>query len=79
MCFTVYFTEGGSDSDPCSEYYAGYAAFSEKETEKLSSFIGTIHQQLVIYISFHSYSQSLLIPYGYDSSDRVDNYNLLVS
>lgn len=76
-CF-VHFSEGGASNSSCDETYAGPYPFSEPETKSLSEFITTIHENLVGYISFHSYSQLLLIPYGYNNS-HVENYEELVS
>lgn len=69
---------GGSSPKPCSPDYAGPYAFSETETKTMSKFISTIQEKLVAYIAFHSYSQFLLIPYGY-TNKHVDNYDELVS
>jgi len=55
---------GGSSSNPCSDTYAGSSAFSEPETKLTSDFINTIASELDAFISLHSYSQLILIPYG---------------
>jgi hypothetical protein len=68
-----YFNTGGSSSNPCSETYGGPSAFSEPSTKTLSEFITTIGPKLGAYIAFHSYSQLMLLPYGYSSS-HLDNY-----
>lgn len=70
--------EYGASSFPCSESYAGPKPFSETCTRTLSQYISTIGKKLVAYIDFHSYSQLLMVPYGY-SSKPLDNYNLTVS
>lgn len=69
---------GGADNSPCSETYAGPKAFSEPETASLSKYLTTIGKNLVTYISFHSYSQLLMVPYGY-TDEHLDNYNVTVS
>lgn len=56
----------------------GPEPFSETETRTLSEYIASIHKQLVGYLSIHSYSQLLLIPYGY-SNAHVENYEELVT
>ncbi|KAJ8679304.1 hypothetical protein QAD02_015091 [Eretmocerus hayati] len=63
----------GASSDPCSETYAGSEAFSEIETKTLSKYIESISKKLFAYISFHSYSQLLMFPYGH-TSEHLDNY-----
>ncbi|KAJ3662739.1 hypothetical protein Zmor_007070 [Zophobas morio] len=73
-----HFNEGGTSSSPCSETYRGPYAFSELSTNTLSEYIGTVAPQLRAYIAFHSYSQLLLLPYGYSAAHQ-DNYNDLYS
>lgn len=65
---------GGSSSQPCSDTYAGPNSFSEIETDTLSRYLRSIGQNLVAYISFHSYSQMILLPYGH-TARHLDNYN----
>lgn len=43
----------------------------------LSEFIATV-PNLEIYINFHSYSQLLMIPYGY-TTERLDNYDEVIA
>ncbi|XP_058805442.1 zinc carboxypeptidase-like isoform X2 [Phymastichus coffea] len=64
---------GGASSNPCSETYAGRAPFSEIETRSMSEYIKGI-ERLFAYISFHSYSQLLLFPYGH-TKEHLDNYD----
>lgn len=70
-----HWAEYGASRNPCSESYAGPYAFSENCTRTLSQYISTIGDKLVAYFDFHSYSQLLMVPYGY-SSKPLDNYNL---
>ncbi|GLV20125.1 uncharacterized protein CBL_21339, partial [Carabus blaptoides fortunei] len=67
-----HWNEGGT-SGPCEEIYPGPEPFSEVETRSLSEYITSIHENLVGYLAIHSYSQLLLIPYGY-SNAHVENY-----
>lgn len=69
--------DGGASSFACSETYGGPSAFSEVETKSLSEYITSIQKDLVAYIAFHSYSQLLLLPYGY-SKEHLENFNELV-
>ncbi|KAI8424822.1 hypothetical protein MSG28_006751 [Choristoneura fumiferana] len=63
----------GASSNPASDIYAGPGPFSEPETRSLSSYISTIGDQIDLYLSFHSFSQMLLLPYG-NTTDHLDNY-----
>jgi len=53
----------GSSPEPASELYRGVAAFSEPETMALSSLF--LEHQFSATISYHSYSQEILYPWGY--------------
>lgn len=48
----------------CSELYPGTHAFSEVETRTLSEFMKGIKHKLQVYLTFHSFSQVLLLPYS---------------
>ncbi|CAH2073350.1 unnamed protein product, partial [Iphiclides podalirius] len=66
-----------STHNPCDyETYAGSRPFSEIETRSLSSYIQSINN-LMMYISFHSYAAMLLVPFS-DSTEHVHNYNDLI-
>ncbi|XP_011690610.1 PREDICTED: zinc carboxypeptidase-like [Wasmannia auropunctata] len=64
---------GGSSNSPCSDIYAGDAPFSEIETKSMSQYIRSISDKFYAYISFHSYSQYLMFPYGH-TKDHLENY-----
>ncbi len=55
----------GSDSYTGSDVYHGTAPFSEPETTAISDYLLTL-DNLVAYLDWHSYSQLILRPYGYD-------------
>lgn len=71
---------GGSSNFACSETYHGPRPFSEPSTLALAEFISRIAEteDLVAYISFHSFSQMFLIPYGHTTAP-LDNYHDMVS
>jgi hypothetical protein len=56
----------GSSDDPSSPIYRGTAPFSEPETANLRDFVLS-HTDIAAHIDFHSYSQLILYPFGYDS------------
>ncbi|XP_018325360.1 carboxypeptidase B-like [Agrilus planipennis] len=64
---------GGSSSNPCSVTYAGPAAFSSPESRALRNVVDQVADDLVLFLSFHSYSQLILLPYGHTASP-LDNY-----
>nr|CAD7401295.1 unnamed protein product [Timema poppensis] len=68
--------EVGTSPDPCNRMYAGPGPLSEVEIRGLSQYITSVAERLDIYISFHSYGQLLMFPYGF-TEDPVDNYDTL--
>lgn len=73
-----FWNHGGTSNSPCTEIYRGPAPFSEPSVRSMAAYITEIAEDLVAYISFHSFSQLLLIPYGY-TPEHLDNYNKIVS
>ncbi|XP_055295225.1 zinc carboxypeptidase-like [Sitodiplosis mosellana] len=72
--FDFHHTEEGSSTDSCDETYAGPSSFSEPETLALSKFIKTF-DNIKLYLSFHSYSQLLLFPYGHSTAVHATNHD----
>ncbi|HLO01802.1 MAG TPA: M14 family zinc carboxypeptidase [Symbiobacteriaceae bacterium] len=79
---------GGSSSSTSSETYRGAAAFSAPETARLRDFInGRViggAQQIKTAITFHTYSELILWPYGYTTTDvpsdmTLDDHNVFVA
>lgn len=64
---------GGSSGNPASDTYRGSSAFSTPETARLRDFIdGRViagEQQITTAITFHTYSELILWPYGYTFAD----------
>ena len=66
----------GCSSDPCRYDFAGPAAASELETQRLIAFVEehVAQEQIKTYIALHSYSQMLMFPYGH-SKEHIPNYD----
>uniref|UniRef100_A0A1I8P6M7 Peptidase M14 domain-containing protein n=1 Tax=Stomoxys calcitrans TaxID=35570 RepID=A0A1I8P6M7_STOCA len=58
----------GSSKNPCHETYHGTSANSELETQAVVNYIKSIKANLEAYLTYHSYSQALVYPYGYKSA-----------
>ncbi|KAI4456604.1 protease family m14 carboxypeptidase ab [Holotrichia oblita] len=56
----------GGGKNPCQETYAGTGPFSEPETAAIKDFLQRTSQQWRASISYHSYGQYILYPWGYD-------------
>jgi len=64
---------GGSSGSPSSETYRGASAFSAPETQRVRDFVNSRvvngKQQIKTSITFHTYSELILWPYGYTYTD----------
>lgn len=54
---------GGSSSSPTSDIYMGRTPFSEPETQAIRDFF-TAHRNVTIALSFHTFSELILYPWG---------------
>ena len=72
-----HWNEGGSSSDPCSDTYHGPEAFSEIENKNVRDFVAARKEQLIFFSSLHSYSQLILLPWGFTYDFPEDYSNLL--
>jgi hypothetical protein len=79
---------GGSSGSPSSDTYRGASAFSAPETQRIRDFIDSRvvggKQQIKTAITFHSYAQLVLWPYGYTYTDvpgdmTQDDYSVFVT
>lgn len=60
--------ENGASSNECDDIYAGPVPFSESETSALRDFVLANASRIKLYLTFHSWGQYLLYPWGYTSS-----------
>ncbi|XP_015522425.1 carboxypeptidase B [Neodiprion lecontei] len=66
----------GASKQPCREIFAGTAPFSEPETKAIESFFATSAANFKAYLTFHSYGQYILYPWGYDKRVPPDYADL---
>jgi hypothetical protein len=64
----------GSSGWPGDETYRGPAAFSEPETQVVRDFVQA-HPDITAAITFHSYAELILYPYGYTYTDQPPDMN----
>lgn len=65
----------GASRMPCSDTFAGLEAFSEHETKAVQNFLIKSSANFKASLSFHSYGQHIMYPWGYDrkvTSDHAD-------
>ncbi|KAM3965739.1 molting fluid carboxypeptidase A [Aphomia sociella] len=66
----------GTSNNRCSEIYRGPSAFSEPESSAVYTFFQKSAANFVAYISYHSYGQYILYPWGYDNAVPPDHTDL---
>ncbi|XP_067685626.1 carboxypeptidase B-like [Haliotis asinina] len=69
----------GGSTNPCEEVYSGSSAFSIPESRNLGSFMRHHGSSIKAYLTFHSYGQYFLYPYGYSSYSVAPDYAELAS
>lgn len=66
--------DAGSSPNPAAANYRGAAAFSEPESQAIRDFVS--QHRFLISLSFHSYGQLWLYPWGYTSERALDFFEL---
>ena len=61
----------GSSGNPTSVLYRGASAWSEPETQVVRDFVES--REIVIWLSYHSYGELLLYPWGYIAGNTPDH------
>lgn len=61
----------------CSNIYPGSQAVSEPEAQAVTYFVGPRAADFLCFLTIHSYSQLILVPYG-QPNDTAHNYQELV-
>ncbi|XP_065344043.1 carboxypeptidase B-like [Cloeon dipterum] len=65
----------GSSFIGCSQIYRGSAGFSEPESKAIRDYIMESAANFQAYLSFHSYGQLILYPYGYANNELPSDAN----
>jgi len=68
---------GGASNDKCFDTYHGPEAFSEPETAAVRDFILGLNGSVKYFNNQHSYSQLILLPWGYTSDPPENSFELL--
>ncbi|KAL0119104.1 hypothetical protein PUN28_009602 [Cardiocondyla obscurior] len=66
----------GTSKNMCHETYPGSKLFSEPETDAIRNFFEASSANFKAYVSFHSYGQYILYPWGYDQRLPPDYLDL---
>ncbi|CAG7717983.1 unnamed protein product [Allacma fusca] len=67
----------GTSQNQCSQVYAGPSPASEPEVAHIQNYILARKDSIKLFLTFHSYSQLLLLPWGYDTPRVPDHDDLL--
>jgi len=67
-----HFADGGSSNDKCSDTYHGPEAFSEIENANIRDYIMSREGKFIFFNTIHSYSQLVLLPWGFTTSPPDD-------
>lgn len=67
----------GTSKNQCSQVYAGPSPASEPEVSHMQKYILERKDSIKLFLTFHSYSQLLLLPWGFDHQ-RVDDHDDLM-
>ncbi|XP_034255171.1 carboxypeptidase B-like isoform X2 [Thrips palmi] len=70
--FDFHWNEVGASKNPCSETFAGRNAFSEIEAKNIRTFLWDNRLKIKLYISYHSYGNFILYPWGYTAENPKD-------
>jgi len=69
---------GGSSGDPCSLTFMGFKAFDQIETQNARDFLMAHKDRIKFYMNLHSYSQLVLLPWGW-GMERPNNWDAIYS
>ncbi|XP_062866876.1 carboxypeptidase O [Trichomycterus rosablanca] len=67
----------GISRNCCSEIYNGQTPLSEPEAQAVTDFLSTNRDQMLCYLTIHSYGQLILVPYGHPNIS-APNYDELM-
>ena len=70
-------TDGGASNDKCFDTYHGPEAFSELETQAVRDFILSLNGTVQYFNNQHSFSQLILLPWGYTSEPPENSFELV--
>jgi murein tripeptide amidase MpaA len=77
-----YWGEAGSSGEPCSDTYHGPSANSEPETQAMVNYceglVSSTGQNLSAFLSVHSYSQLILLPWSHTANPKPPNFDELM-
>lgn len=74
--FGYHWGEKGTTKPPCSEAFPGRFPFDQLESSGLRDVVIKNKERIKLYISFHSYSNTIIYPWGYTQKQPKDVHEL---
>lgn len=74
--YDIHWLSGDQERFPCSDVYRGLEPFSESETRIVRNVMLRLAASCKMYISIHTYGNSILYPYGYTSDKHPQQKKL---
>lgn len=68
---------GENEKYPCQEVFKGKMPFSEPETQAIRNVLTRVKTQAILYISIHTYGNSILFPNGWTVEHHARHEQLL--
>ncbi|XP_043237768.1 carboxypeptidase B-like [Amphibalanus amphitrite] len=72
--FDISWGKSGTSQEPCAVTYGGPHPFSEPETRAIRDFVLAHKDKLEMFITLHSYSELLFVPYAF-TIQKPDDYD----
>ncbi|KAL1431753.1 hypothetical protein MTO96_013860 [Rhipicephalus appendiculatus] len=72
--FAAAFGGAGTSGHPCSDIFRGAQAFSEAESRAIRDAVLELGSRIKGYVTVHSYSQLIMVPYGHGRGSYTRDY-----
>jgi hypothetical protein len=67
----------GVSTDCCNLFYCGTKALSESEAWAVTDMLGKMREDILAFLTIHSYGQQLLVPYGHPNISAPNHDELV--
>uniref|UniRef100_A0A4W5KWY9 Carboxypeptidase O n=1 Tax=Hucho hucho TaxID=62062 RepID=A0A4W5KWY9_9TELE len=67
----------GVSTDCCNLFYCGTKALSESEARAVTDMLGKMSEDILAFLTIHSYGQQLLVPYGHPNISAPNHDELV--
>lgn len=75
--YDAHWEMGTNEKYPCQEVFKGKMPFSEPETQAIRNVLTRVKTQAILYISIHTYGNSILFPNGWTVEQHARHNQLL--